>query len=61
MKRIPFGKDTAKGPQPVGKPSKKAPKVETVIEEPAKIEVIDTITEPVEEAEPVEESTDGNS
>jgi hypothetical protein len=62
VSRIPFTRDTNKGPQPVGKKSKKATKpvvVESVIEEPAKIEVIDEITEPAEVTS--EEPTDANS
>jgi len=63
--RKPFTADSTKGPQPIGKATKKAakPKVEeTVIEEPAKIEVIDLVTEPAVEPEPVpEEVADANS
>lgn len=66
VKRIPFTRDTNKGPQPVGKKPKKASKpveAQSVIEEPAKIEVIDEITQPVEIAveETSEEPTDANS
>lgn len=62
-KRIPFTRDTNKGPQPIKKSSKKASKPvveETVIEEPAKIEVVDEITEPTPELV-IEEETNGES
>lgn len=58
--RKPFIRDTNKGPVAV-KSVKKATKAkveETVIEEPAKIEVIDLITEPAVEPEPVPEEVE---
>ena len=60
--KTPYKYAGTKGPQPVGKVSKKAPKPvveETVIEEPAKIEVIDEVTEPI--FTPVTEETNGES
>jgi hypothetical protein len=59
--RIPFTRDTNKGPQPADKPAKKA-STKPVAEEPAKIEdePIDLIIEPQAE-EITEEPTDGNA
>jgi hypothetical protein len=63
--RIPFTRDSTKGPKAPKKVTKKSTKpveVESVIEEPAKLEVIDLVTEPAVELEPVsEEVADGNS
>tara|TARA_R110000796_G_scaffold3134_1_gene12073 strand:+ start:12087 stop:12290 length:204 start_codon:yes stop_codon:yes gene_type:complete len=63
--RTPFTVDSTKGPKSIVKATKKASKAkveETISEEPAKIEVIDLITEPAVEPEPVpEEVEDANS
>jgi hypothetical protein len=61
-KRVPFTRDNKKGPQPVGKATKKAT---TPKPEPAKIEVeaevVDLIIEEPMAEETVEEPTDGNA
>lgn len=60
--KSPYKYQGTKGPQPVGKTSKKVSKPvveESIIEEPAKIEVIDEVTEPI--SMPVAEETNGES
>lgn len=60
--RIPFTRDSQKGPKGPEKAAKKAPAPKPIVEEPAKIEAepIDLITEPQAE-EITEEITDGNN
>lgn len=61
--RIPFTRDSHKGPKGPQRAAKSTTATKPLVEEPAKIESIDEILEPVvEEAEvSSEESTDANS